>query len=188
MTETAFKKITYEDLYTIPENMIGEIIDGGLYAMPRPSFRHSNVVSGITDEIKSPFQKGRGGPGGWIILYEPEICLGENILVPDLAGWKKERLSKPPEENYTTIVPDWICEVLSPGTVRIDRIRKMPIYAEFGVRHIWLIDPIAKTFEVYRLEAGRWMLLSTHGENDRVRAEPFQEIEIALEYLWWEDG
>ncbi|MGD9975395.1 MAG: Uma2 family endonuclease [Desulfatirhabdiaceae bacterium] len=186
MTATALTKATYDDLYTIPENRIGEIIDGELFATPRPSFRHSNVVSGITGEIIGPFRRGRDGPGGWIILYEPEICLGENILVPDLAGWKKERLSKPPEENYTTIVPDWICEVLSPGTVRIDRIRKMPIYAGFGVPHIWLIDPIAKTLEVYKLETGRWLLLSTDGDKDRVRAEPFQEIEIDLDYLWWD--
>jgi Uma2 family endonuclease len=186
MTATALKKVTYEDLYTLPDNMIGEIIDGELVAVPRPSFRHSNVVSGITDEIKSPFQRGRGGPGGWIILYEPEICLGENILVPDLAGWKKERLPKPPEKNFTPIAPDWICEVLSPGTVRIDRIRKMPIYAKFGVLYAWLIDPIEKTLEVYRLENSRWVLFSVHSENDRVRAEPFQEVEIALEYLWWE--
>jgi Uma2 family endonuclease len=185
MTATAFKKITYEDLYTIPDNMIGQIIDGELVTMPRPSFRHSNVVSVITYEISGPFQRGKGGPGGWIILYEPEICLDENILVPDLAGWKKERLLKPPEENYTTTPPDWICEVLSPGTVRIDRNRKMPVYAKSGIQHAWLIDPIERTLEVYRLEAGRWVLFSVHSENDRVRAEPFQEIEIDLEYLWW---
>ena len=186
MSETAFKKASYEDLYSIPDNMIGEIIDGELFAMPRPSFRHSNAVSGMTDEIRGPFQRGRGGPGGWVILYEPEICLGENILVPDLAGWKKERLPNPPVENYTTVPPDWVCEALSPGTVRIDRIRKMPIYAQFGISYAWLIDPVARTLEVFRLESGRWILLSVHSENDNVRAEPFQEIEIPLQHLWWE--
>ncbi|MFH0998148.1 MAG: Uma2 family endonuclease [Pseudomonadota bacterium] len=186
MSETAFKKASYEDLYSIPDNMIGEIIDGELFAMPRPSFRHSNAVSGMMDEIRGPFQRGRGGPGGWMILYEPEICLGENILVPDLAGWKKERLPNPPVENYTKVSPDWVCEALSPGTVRIDRIRKMPIYAQFGISYAWLIDPVAKTLEIFRLESGRWILLSVHSENDNVRPEPFQEIEIPLQHLWWE--
>lgn len=186
MLATALKKATYEDLYSIPDNMIGEIIDGELFAMPRPSFRHSNVVGGITDEIRMPFQRGRGGPGGWMILYEPEICLDGNILVPDLAGWKKERLPKPPAQNYTTVAPDWLCEVLSPGTVRIDRIKKMRIYAQFNVPYVWLVDPIARTLEIFRLESGRWILLSVHSENDMVRAEPFQEVEIALEHFWWE--
>ncbi len=186
MLATVLKKASYEDLYSIPDNMIGQIIDGELFAMPRPSFRHSNVASVMTYEISGPFQRGRGGPGGWIILYEPEICLDEDILVPDLAGWKKERLPRPPEKNYTTVPPDWICEVLSPATFRIDRIKKMRIYARFGVSYVWLVDPIAKTLEVFRLESERWLLLSAHSENDKVRAEPFQEIEIALEHLWWE--
>ncbi|HAO21982.1 MAG: hypothetical protein BWK80_13625 [Desulfobacteraceae bacterium IS3] len=186
MLATALKKACYEDLYSIPDNMIGQIIDGELFAMPRPSFRHSEVASGITAEIKAPFQRGRGGPGGWIILYEPEICLGGDILVPDLSGWKKERLPKPPEQNYTTVPPDWICEVLSPGTFRVDRIKKMRIYAQFGVSYVWLVDPIAKMLEVFRLESGRWVLLSVNSDNDIVRAEPFHEIEIALENLWWE--
>ena len=186
MPNTALKKASYEDLNSIPDNMIGEVIDGELFAVPRPSFRHSNAVSGITDEIRRPFQRGSGGPGGWVILYEPEICMDENILVPDLAGWRKERLPKPPEQNYTTVPPDWICEALSPSTVRIDRIRKMPIYAQFGVLYAWLIDPVARTLEVFRLESGRWVLLSVHSENDIVRAEPFQEVEIALHHLWWE--
>jgi Uma2 family endonuclease len=186
MSVTALKEACYEDLYSVPDNMIGEIIDSELFAMPRPSFRHSNIATVISGEIWNPFQRGKGGPGGWIILYEPEICFGKNILVPDLAGWKKERLPKPPEKNYTTIPPDWVCEVLSPSTVRIDRIKKMRIYAKGGVSYSWLIDPAAKTLEIFRLESGRWILLGVHGENDIVRAEPFHEIEIALENLWWD--
>jgi len=186
MLATALNKASYEDLYSIPENMIGEIFDGELFVMPRPSFRHSHAASVISMEISAPFHIGRGGPGGWIILYEPEICLGENILVPDLAGWKKERLPQPPDENYTTIPPDWVCEILSPSTVRIDRIRKMHIYACFEVKYSWLIDPIAKTLEIFKLESDRWVLLSAYSEHDKVRAEPFQEIEIALQNLWWE--
>jgi len=179
------KKAVYEDLHSLPENMIGEIMDGELIAVPRPSYRHSYVASGITGEIRRPFQSGSGGPGGWIILYEPEICLDDNILVPDLAAWKKERLPEPPETNYTTIPPDWVCEILSHSTVRIDRIRKLPLYAQFGVAYAWLIDPTDKTLEAFRLENGKWVLLGVRGENERVRIEPFQEIEICLENLWW---
>lgn len=186
MQEKKSRIAIYEDLHSLPDNMIGQIIDGELIAVPRPSFRHSNVASGITGEIRGPFQNGSGGPGGWIILYEPEICLGDNILVPDLAAWRRERLPSPPETNYATIPPDWVCEVLSHSTVRIDRIRKMPLYAEFAVQYCWLVDPIARTLEVFRLESGKWVIASVHGENDRVRAEPFREIEISLQHLWWE--
>lgn len=186
MWKNHHQKAVYEDLHSLPEGMIGQIIDGELLAVPRPSFRHSNVASGITGEIRGPFQSGRGGPGGWIILYEPEIRLGDDLLVPDLAAWRRKRLPEPPEANYTTIPPDWVCEVLSKSTVRVDRIRKMPVYAQFGVAHCWLVDPTARTLEVFRLDAGKWVLLSVHGENDTVRAEPFHEIEIALGNLWWE--
>lgn len=185
MQSTAIKNACYNDLFSVPDHLIGEIIDGELLTTPRPSFLHSHTVTGISDEIRRPFQRGDGGPGGWVILFEPEICLGENIVVPDLAGWKKERLPKPPEENYTTVSPDWVCETLSPRTIRIDRIRKMPLYALYGVSYAWLIDPAARTLEVFRLESGRWVLHSVHGGNDTVRAEPFHAIEISLEHLWW---
>ena len=181
------KKIAiYEDLYSIPENMIGQIINGELIAMPRPSPKHCNVVSGIGFEIGPPYRFGRGGPGGWVILDEPEIKLGQDIFVPDLAGWKKERLTKFPNTNYISVPPDWVCEVLSPSTEKTDRAKKMPIYALFGVPYLWLINPVEEIFEVYKLDSGRWMLFSVYAENDKVRAEPFQEIEIDLQNLWFE--
>ncbi|MFP4350934.1 MAG: Uma2 family endonuclease [Desulfococcaceae bacterium] len=186
MLKPASRKVTYEDIEALPENLIGEIIDGELIAVPRPSYLHSHVASSLTEEISGPFQKGKGGPGGWILLYEPEVRLGRNLLVPDLAGWKKDRLTTPPDKNYATTPPDWICEILSPSTIRTDRIRKMPLYARFGVDHAWLIDPAAKTVEVFGLMSDRWVLMSVHGENECIRAEPFQAVEIALEHLWWE--
>lgn len=186
MPLTHKKNVSYDDLYSIPVNMIGEIIDGELLTQPRPSFRHSNVTTVLTYTIGGPFQWGKDGPGGWIFLFEPEICLGTDILVPDIAGWKKERLPKPPEKNFTTVRPDWVCEVMSAGTVRIDRIKKMPIYGRFGIPYIWLIDPLAKTLEVFRLDEGKWVLSSVHSDNDKIRAEPFQETEISLEHLWWD--
>lgn len=185
MGQTAKRIATYEDLYSIPENMVGEIIDGELIVRPRPSPKHSRSSSVMGSEVLGPYQLGKGGPGGWWILDEVEVQLGKDILVPDLAGWKKERLPELPNNtNWIDIPPDWICEVLSPGTFRIDRIKKMPLYAEFGVAYFWLIDPVNRALEVFRLESGRWVVLGVHGEDDRVRAEPFQEVEIDLKNLW----
>lgn len=181
------KSAVYEDLYSIPDAMIGQIINNELLALPRPSSHHSHISFVLSGEIAGPFRFGRnGGMGGWIILYEPEIRLGDHTLVPDIAGWKKERLPKPPKENWISVPPDWVCEILSPGTERIDRKKKMPIYAEFGILHLWLIDPAEKTFESYRLESGKWLLLAVYGDDDKVRAEPFDAIEIDLSNLWWE--
>jgi len=187
MSELAKKKAVYEDLNNIPENMIGEIIDGELIATPRPSTRHSNVAFVISGELAPPYRFGRGGgPGGWIILYEHEIMFGEHLLVPDLAGWKKERFPGVPKENWLSISPDWVCEILSPSTARIDKVRKMPIYAEHGVPYLWLIDPIAKTLEAFILKSDKWLLSATFAESDKTRVEPFHEIEMDLNNFWIE--
>jgi len=185
MSEPAKKKATYEDLYSIPGNMTGEIIDGELIVTPRPSRKHAFAASVLGSEIIPPYCLGRGGgPGGWVFIIEPEIGLGEQILVPDLAGWKREKFPVEEDHNWISVVPDWICEILSPGTLRNDKIKKMPIYAHHGVSHLWLIDPVATTMDVFRLESGRWSLLGSYAENDKVAAEPFLEIEINLEDLW----
>ncbi len=135
--------------------------------------------------MTAPYQFGReGGPGGWIFAIEPEIGLGEDILVPGLAGWKRERFPVEEDHNWISVAPDWVCEILSPGTFRSDKVKKMALYANHGVRHIWLIDPVAATMDAFRLESGRWSLLGSFAENDRVRVEPFQEIEINLGDLW----
>ncbi|MCL5405323.1 MAG: Uma2 family endonuclease [Deltaproteobacteria bacterium] len=190
MSELAKKSATYEDLYKIPDNMIGEIIDGELIATPRPAPKHARattVLSNIIGPSYDRFGEG-GGPGGWIFLYEVEIKLGEHILVPDLAGWKQERFPTEIEHNWIPVAPDWICEFLSPATLRTDKIKKMPVYAQFGVAYAWLIDPRDKTLDIYSLESGRWSLLGSFVENDKVRAEPFLEIEINLADLWLESG
>ena len=187
MSEVARRKATYDDLYGIPENTTGQIINGHLIVTPRPSRKHVYATSALGNEIGPPFQFGRGGPGGWVILIEPEIGLGEHTIVPDLAGWKRERFPAEEEQNWISAVPDWICEVLSPGTVRVDRIDKMSIYGLYGVPHLWFVDPINKTLEVFALESssGAWVVRGLYGESDKVRAEPFQEIEIELIHLWW---
>ncbi len=187
MSEPAAKRATYDDLYSIPENMTGEIIDGELVVTPRPSRRHAVAAAMLGGDLIPTYGRGRGGPGGWIILIEPEIGLGDNILVPDLAGWKRERFPAEEPHNWISAVPDWVCEILSPGTASLDKSAKMPLYARYGVPHAWLIDPICSlTLDVYRLESGgSWRLLRSYGERNRkVRAEPFQEIEIDLDDLW----
>ncbi len=184
MSELAKKKATYDDLYSVPENMIGEIINGELVVTPRPSRKHVFTTTALGNELGPPYQFRRGGPGGWVILIEPEIGLGEHIIVPDLAGWKEERYPDEEPHNWISVAPDWICEVLSPGTRRRDRMEKMPIYAQYAVPHLWLVDPVDETLEVFRLKEGEWVVAGLFAENAKVRAEPFTEIEINLSDLW----
>jgi Uma2 family endonuclease len=185
MTPTAKKfESLYEQFLKLPDSVVGEILSGELQVSPRPAPKHALASSIIGGEIIGPYNRGRGGPGGWIILFEPEIHLESNILVPDLAGWRREVLPAIPDEAFFTTAPNWICEVLSPGTAAIDRVKKMPLYAQYGVEHAWLVDPVAKTLEVFRLENERWSLLKSFAGDDLVRAEPFDAIEIELGVLW----
>jgi Uma2 family endonuclease len=188
MAEPARKQATYDDLYHIPENMVGEILDGELIVSPRPAGRHAEAASTLVVELGPPYRFGRGGPGGWILHFEPELHLGANVIVPDLAGWKRERYTLPPDEHRITISPDWVCEVLSPSSARTDRIKKMPIFAEYKVPYAWLIDPAEMTLEVYGLQSGKWVTLGLYSENDKVRAEPFEEVEIDLSNLWLQEA
>jgi len=179
------RRATYEDLCQVPDHKVAEILDGELSVSPRPALRHASASSGLGGQLWGPFQGGRGGgPGGWWILDEPELHLADDVLVPDLAGWRRERLPAVPDTAYMTLAPDWVCEVISPATERMDRSRKMRIYAREGVVHLWLLDPIVRTLEVLRLESARWVLLGTHGDTDIVRVEPFEAIEIELTALW----
>ncbi|GLI33534.1 Uma2 family endonuclease [Desulforhabdus amnigena] len=186
MSEPAKRKATYEDLFSIPENMTGEIINGELVVTPRPSRNHVETTSSLGYRLGPSYQFGEGGPGGWIILIEPEIGFGEDILVPDLAGWRRERYPKEEPHNWISVPPDWICEVLSPSTLRRDKVEKTPIYARHGVSYLWFIDPIAKTLDAFRLQDGDWVLAGVYMENDKVRTEPFIDIEINLSDLWLE--
>ncbi len=189
MGEPARKRppATYADLCALPETVVGEILGGDLFATPRPAGPHAVASSAASATLGPPFQFGDGGPGGWWILFEPELHLGEDVLVPDLAGWRTERMPHPPKDAFFTLAPDWIAEVLSPGTANLDRVRKMPLYARAGVSHAWLIDPLERTLEAYRLGAdGHWVLLGAHGNDARVRVEPFEAIEVDLLRFWGE--
>ncbi|MFS8069404.1 MAG: Uma2 family endonuclease [Byssovorax sp.] len=186
------RRATYADLEAVPANQVAELIEGTLYVMPRPALRHARASSALGGELYGPFQRGRSGPGGWWILDEPELHFpdptepGEDdALVLDLAGWRRERVPALPDAAYCTIAPDWICEVVSPSTEAHDREVKMPIYARAGVRHAWLVDPIARTLEVYALGAGGgWGEPVISRDVDVVRAAPFEAIALDLSALW----
>ncbi|HVY47067.1 MAG TPA: Uma2 family endonuclease [Minicystis sp.] len=185
MGAPAPRKATYADVLAAPRHQVAEIIDGELHLHPRPAKPHAAAATALGEELGPPFKRGRGGPGGWLLLDEPELHLGADILVPDLAGWRRERMPViTTDEPYFTLAPDWICEVLSPSTSRIDRAEKLPIYARERVGHAWLVDPLDRTLEVLRLENGRWSILAVHRDDERVRAEPFDAIELELGILW----
>ncbi len=178
------KRATFQDLLGVPDNLIAEIVDGDLVTSPRPAPRHSNAASGVVELLRAPFQRGGGGPGGWIILFEPELHLREDVLVPDVAGWRRERMPKLPESAGIEVAPDWVCEILSPSTAALDRANKMPLYARERIGHTWLIDPGPRTLETYRLSGATWTLIATFKDDAKVRAEPFEAIELNLGSLW----
>jgi len=180
----ARRTATYEDLLRVPDHLVAEILDGDLFTSPRPSVAHSIATTGLSSDLTGPFDRGRGGPGGWWILAEPELHLGEDVIVPDLAAWRRTRLPEMPRTAFLTVVPDWVCETVSPSTERIDRGKKLAIYARESVTHIWLINPLTETLEAYRLEQGRWLLLNTHTGDVSARIEPFDAIELELWRLW----
>lgn len=180
----ASRRATYEDLVAVPDNLVAEIIDGRLVTMPRPASLHARASSRLGAELDGPFDRGRGGPGGWILLDEPELHLHGDVLVPDLAGWRRERMPELPDAAAFELAPDWICEVLSPSTTATDRAEKMPIYARERVSFVWLLDPIARTLETYRLLEQRWLLTGTWRDDARVVAEPFLAFELELAGLW----
>jgi Uma2 family endonuclease len=175
---------TYEDLEKLPDNLVAEIVNGELHASPRPAPLHARAYSSLGVRIGGPYDHGIGGPGGWWILDEPELHLGADVLVPDLAGWRRERMPHLPKTPYFPLAPDWVCEILSPSTSQLDRAKKLAVYAREQVPHAWLVDPLAGTLEVLRLEHGRWTILATPAGAEVVRAEPFADIDLELSSLW----
>lgn len=184
MAEAARRHATYEDLCAVPEHLVAEIIHGQLVTHPRPASPHARAASLLGGELTGPFDRGRGGPGGWVILDEPELHLAGHVLVPDLGGWRRQRMPVMPDTPAFDMVPDWVCEVLSPSTAATDRADKVPIYAGLGVSHVWLIDPLAQVLEVLRLEAARYSIIGSWRADAVVRADPFAAIELELSALW----
>ncbi len=186
----ARRPATYEDLLAVPDTMVAEILEGELYATPRPASPHARAASGIGSDLWGRFDRPSDGPeqpGGWWILFEPELHLGDDVVVPDVAGWRREKMPALPNVAAFTQAPDWACEVVSPTTAGADRVRKMRIYARESVDHLWLVDPLAKTVEVYRLQGNQWVVLGTHTGGERMRAEPFAAVELEIS-RWWLEG
>lgn len=179
------RKATYEDLEGVAKNLVGEIVAGELYTSPRPRSRHARATVRLVQAL-APFDKNPAGrvPGGWVLLVEPELHLSGDALIPDLAGWRRERMPELPDTAAFELAPDWVCEVLSPSTETLDRVRKMASYAREGVKHLWLVDPRLQHLEVYRLEDGRWSRTGAHLGNATVRTEPFEDLVLELGPLW----
>ena len=174
----------YADIEALPAHIVGEIAFGVLHTHPRPAPRHGVASSVLGYEITGPYQFGRGGPGGWIFIDEPELHLGPHVLVPDIAGWRRERLPRLPDTAWIETPPDWVCEVLSPSTQRFDRTDKLAIYATSGVGHCWYVDPLARTLEVLALQGDKWLITATFKDADPVTAPPFEAHTFALDVLW----
>ncbi len=189
MSAPAHRIATYDDVLAAPEHQVAEILAGELHLSPRPAMPHAVAATVLGEELGPPFRRGKGGPGGWIILDEPEIHLGGDVLVPDLAGWRRTTMDHVANLPYFEVRPDWVCEVLSPSTEKADRTLKLPIYAREGVAHAWLVNPLLRTLEVLRLQDGRWTNLGSFHDDqevraEEVRAEPFDAIVLSLGVLW----
>lgn len=180
---------TLADLEALPDDVKGEIIDGELYVQPRPRAVHANAEGAVIGELRGPYQRGRGGPGGWWILPEPGIAAaGSPEFSPDVAGWKRERLPALPVSEAITVVPDWICEILSPTTRGYDLVTKRRFYARIGVGWLWYVDLEARAVSVSRLQDVSWLEVAVVGDDDKVRLEPFEEVEPDLSEWWGAAG
>jgi Uma2 family endonuclease len=184
MADPADRRATCEDLLQVPEHLVAEIIDGRLVTHPRPAPRHLRASSSLGGELHGPFDKGRSAPGDWWILGEPELHLGPHVLVPDLAGWRRERMPGLPDTAWFELAPDWVWEVLSPGTASQDRAEKLPIYADQEIAHAWPIDPLLRTLEAFENRDGKWLLLATLKDADPVSLPPFDAVTFDLSLLW----
>ncbi len=178
------RRATYQDVLDAPPHKVAEVISGTLHTHPRPAMRHAWASSILGGSLVNPFSRGSGGPGGWWIVFEPELHLGDDIVVPDLAGWRRETMPEYPDAAYCTIAPDWVCEVLSPSTRRLDQGEKRDLYAREGVRHLWFVDPDARTLEAFELHEGHWLLLATLIDDVPVSLPPFDAITFPLDALW----
>jgi Uma2 family endonuclease len=178
------RRATYEDVLNAPEHKVAEIIDGVLYLSPRPAVEHGIATTELVTDLNTTLRKARGGPEGWWFVVEPELHFGEDVLVPDIAGWRQSRMPNAPTGPFSTLAPDWLCETLSPSTAKLDRTKKLRVYARERVQYVWLVDPGRKTLEALRLHGSSWVTQATYRAHDRVREEPFDSVEIDLAVLW----
>ena len=181
---TTSPRATYQDVLDAQQHRVAEIVDGTLYTNPRPAPPNAVAKSVLGSCIGPPFHQGRSGPGGWWILNEPELHLDKDILVPDIAGWRRERMPDIPITAYFTLPPDWVCEVLSPSTRKLDLGSKRTVYAREGVGYLWLVDPDARSLEAFKLRGTEWVLIDTLFEDAQVSLPPFEAISFNLGDLW----
>ncbi|MFO0666214.1 MAG: Uma2 family endonuclease [Polyangiaceae bacterium] len=185
MAQGASREATYDDLLALPPHVTGQLVFGVLHAHPRPAPKHAQAATTLGEELGPPFKRGRGGPGGWLLLDEPELHLGRHVLVPDLAGWRRERMPEMPvDKAYFVLSPDWVCEVLSPSSAALDRGDKLNVYAAEEVKHVWFVDPEALTLEVLELDGASFRVRDVYSGTAVVRAVPFDAIELDLSLLW----
>jgi len=177
------REVTYEDLEDIPPLQVGEILEGELVVSPRPPSPHARAAMRLGMWL-APLESEPGVPGGWLFLMEPELHLSGEALVPDLAGWRRERMPILPHVSAFEVAPDWVCEVVSPSTESIDRGRKMASYAREQVGHLWLLNPLSQTLEVFRRDGQGWRLMETRTGSATIRVEPFEAHELSLDSLW----
>ena len=180
----SIRRATYQDVLDAPAHLVAEIIDGTLHTHPRPAMPHARATWVLGGKIGDPFDYGPSGPGGWWLTPEPELHLDDEIVVPDLAGWRRERMPVYPDTAYVTLAPDWVCEVHSPSTRKVDLHEKRPLYAQAGVRHLWFVDPTDRTLEAFELRDGEWVLIATAKDDEPVSIRPFDAITFSLGDLW----
>jgi Uma2 family endonuclease len=184
-TKPSPKAPTLADLDALPPGIVGEIIEGVLYTMTKPRARHQRTTTRIGADVGDPFDMGRGGPGGWWILAEPGIELPSTPEIsPDVAGWRRERMPELPVDEPIRVVPDWVCEILSPTTRRHDMLRKLPYYAKVGVAFLWLVDIDARVLTAHRLESSGWHIIGTYSDETEVRIAPFDAVPLNVTD-WW---
>lgn len=185
MTAPAKRPATYGDLEALPPHVVGEIIFGTLITQPRPNPRHGGATTAISALVTGPFQFGNGGPGGWLFVVEPELHLGPHVVVPELAGWRRDRLpSAAVDKAYIDVAPDWVLETVSPSTEKRDKGAKRTIYATYGVDHLWHLDPRAHSLETFKRADKSWTLGGTFFDSEDVCAPPFDAITFSLGLLW----
>ena len=178
----------YQDVLDAPPSKVAEVVDGRLYLHPQPAGPHNSAGTYLVAHLTGPFDLLKAGLTGWWIRYEPELHFGKpprkDILVPDLAGWRRERMPEAPSKAFVTLAPDWVCEILSPSTRRMDLTRKRDLYAREGVPYLWFVDPEARTLEAFALHGGQWTQIASLSDEEPVSVPPFDAISFPLATLW----